>query len=112
MCECKVGPGKFEGEPALAYLLWADGFADESTDQVDWFRGPFQASDDARYAAEAYGSYCLPCIALAQEDSAYGASLYESDQGFVYLVTYPTALEYDAAFAEAEAADAENGEDY
>jgi hypothetical protein len=32
MCECKVA-GKFEGEPALGYLLWADGFADESTDQ-------------------------------------------------------------------------------
>lgn len=111
MCECKVGPGKFEGEPALAYLLCTGVFADESTDQIDWYRGPFLASDDARTAAGAYG-YCQGCIAAAQADTSYGASLYESDQGFVYLVTYPTALEYAAALAEAEEADAENGEDY
>jgi hypothetical protein len=110
MCECKIGPGKFQGEPALAYLLWADGFADESTDHVEWYRGPFLASGEARAAAEAYG-YCPACIAQAEADTSFGASLLESDQGFVYLVTYPTAVEFDAAMTEAETADAENGEE-
>jgi hypothetical protein len=113
MCDCKVGPGKFEGEPALAFILYYDGFPDEQTYAVDFFLGPFDSpSQEAVTAAQDYG-YCLSCVLKALSNRSYGASIWESDQGFVYLNTYGTAEKYAAAMADADADDAERDqEDY
>jgi hypothetical protein len=105
VCDCKVGPGKFEGEPALTYLAWQavlDGGGDESTgetgDLTDWLAGPFEWSEDYLATARDYG-YCEACIRDAQ---AAGIAVWESDQGFVYSALFDTAAEYEAALAEAQ----------
>jgi len=105
-CACKVGPGKFEGEPALAYLAYqhAEG-ADETTGVRDWFRRPFNfdAGDAAERAVD-YG-YCRECVDEALGDDSFGLSLVEDEQGFVWLDRYETAAEFDAALDAAEQAE-------
>lgn len=106
MCECRVGPGKFEGESALTFLAYQSmllGCCDETVGSVDFFKG-FDADADAIEAARAYG-YCEPCIAEALAERPYGMSIWESDQGFVYGTTYNTAKEYDKAVTQAMARD-------
>ena len=112
MCECKVGPGKFEGESALTFLAWQsmlmNGGGDTTTGDdgnvVEWFLSPFNfdADPEAVEAARDYG-YCEACIAEALADDSAGLSLWESSQGFVYGTTYATREEFDKALAEAEA---------
>jgi hypothetical protein len=120
ICTCKVGPGKFEGEPPLTFLAYhamLHGDVDSITDHDfghyvtvhDWFRRPFNfdADPDALVRATAYG-YCEPCLKAACEDEeSFGLELYEDDNGFVYLNRYATEVEYDAALGKAE--DQEDG---
>ena len=110
MCDCKVGPGKFEGESALTFLAWdstMEGSSDETTgsdgDFTDWLRGPgpFGFSEDSANAARRYG-YCESCIREALESTAAGIAVWESDQGFVSGREFATVEEFEASFAEAE----------
>ena len=109
-CGCQVGPGKFEGESALAYLAYLSalhGDADTSTYHgdtvVDWFRSPFNfdAEREAVFSCQAYG-FCEPCVKQALEDESFGLSLRQDNNGFVYLTRYATEKEYDEALAVAE----------
>jgi len=113
MCECKVGPGKFEGEDVVAFLAYQqmlNGCVDSTTGpesgETDWFRAPLNFDADAGVvdAALAYG-YCQECIE-SHNDIRGGVSLWESNQGFVYCTTYDTREEYDRALSEAETEDA------
>lgn len=119
MCKCKVGPGKFEGEPALAFLAWQSmllGCVDATTgdegNTVDWFRAPFNfdADHETVDAAKAYG-YCDECIAVALESDAAGLALREDSQGFVHCEEFATREEFDRALAEAVAADESEAEE-
>jgi hypothetical protein len=103
-CSCDVGPGKFEGEPAMTFLCFQralDGCADESpADGVDFYR--LKAEDrplfPAEYqdAAREYG-YCDRCIAETCASTAYGYATEETEQGFVNGAEYATKDEYDNA---------------
>jgi hypothetical protein len=112
MCDCKVGPGKFEGESALTFIGWQSalmGLADVATgvdETVDWFRAPFNFDADVETvkAARDYG-YCEDCIREALADDSAGLSLWESSAGFVYGTTYATRDEFDKALADAEQED-------
>jgi hypothetical protein len=105
-CACRVGPGKFEGEPALAFLAYqnAEG-ADATTGVRDWFRRPFDFDTDGAVARAVEYGYCRPCVDESLLDDSYGLSLVEDEQGFVWLDRYPTAGEFDAALAAAEQAE-------
>lgn len=116
MCECKVGPGKFEGERTLTFLAYQSsllGCADATTGAedtlIDWFRAPlnFDADQETVAAARAYG-YCEACIAEALASDVAGISIWERSDGFVYGTVYQTRDEFDAAIAEAEAEDETN----
>ena len=114
MCECKVGPGKFEGESALTFLAYQSmllGCSDMSIGTVDFFKGPLNFDADAEMvsAARAYG-YCESCIAEALAERPYGMSIGEDSQGFVWGATYDTAKEYDEAVARAEEDEADEAE--
>jgi len=107
---CTVGPGKFEGESALAYFAYLSGLhgdADTTTyaHEVpkDWFRRPFNFDAEAEHVvqAQSYG-YCSDCVKEALEDESFGLSLYEDSNGFVYLTRYATEAEYDKALGAAE----------
>lgn len=109
-CACKVGPGKFEGEPALTFMAHAvmlEGFSDATTgedgDTIDWFRAPlgFDADADLSHAARAHG-YCQECIEHYADDVNGGVAIWEDSNGFVYCKTFATVEEFDAALAEAE----------
>ena len=112
MCECKVGPGKFEGESALTFLAWQsmlNGGSDATTGgdegTTEWFRAPFGFGDpEAVKAALDYG-YCEACVREALESDAMGLSLWVGDTGFVYRNTYATATEFVKALDRAERAD-------
>lgn len=118
--DCKVGPGKFEGEGALAFMAYSGiGNGDFSTfDEYDreteWFRAPLNLdTDGADEAAKAYG-YCGACVSAASggfpEGIHGGVSLHEDDNGFVYLTRYKTREAFDKALGKAEAlADAQEG---
>ena len=113
MCECQVGPGKFEGESALTFLAYHAmtlGCSDETVGAVDFFKAPL---DFDPYAPEArdYG-YCEPCIAEALAERPYGMSIGEDSQGFVWGATYATTKAYDKAVARAEADEADEAGDY
>ena len=102
MCECKVGPGKFEGESALTFLAYHSmllGCSDETIDAVDFFKAPLDFDPYAPEARE-YG-YCEVCIAEALAERPYGMAISEDSQGFVWGVTYDTAEEYVAAISAA-----------
>jgi hypothetical protein len=106
MCECKVGPGKFESESALTFLAYQSmlmGGGDESIGAVEFFKGPldFDADAETVEAARDYG-YCEPCIAEALAERPYGMSISEDSQGFVWGTTYDSAKAYDAAVKIAE----------
>lgn len=103
MCNCHVGPGKFEGESALTFLAYQHiGNADETTGATDWFRRPFNFdTDGAVENALAYG-YCRQCVDEALADDSYGLSLVEDEQGFVWLTYYETSGDLDAALEAAE----------
>jgi hypothetical protein len=104
---CTVGPGKFEGESALTFLAYQamlQGGVDESIGHVDFFKGPFADFKDHAGEAGDYG-YCPECIDAALADDAYGISIIEDEQGFVWLESYGTAEEFDAALAAAERAE-------
>lgn len=118
MCDCKVGPGKFEGESALTFLAYQSGLlgcSDATTYDgdraVDWFRAPFNFDADHQTVneARAYG-YCEPCIEAALRDESKGLSLREDSQGFVYGTTFATAAAFDRALARAEADEEANEE--
>lgn len=113
MCECKVGPGKFEGEPASTFMAWEHtmlGSVDVSTGEggrtVDWLRAPLNLDADASVvkAALAYG-YCRACVDEAGQDVRGGMALWESDHGFVYARVFVTREEFDRALDRAQAAD-------
>lgn len=110
MCDCKVGPGKFEGEGALMALAYSSlmlGGSDATTGDcgslVDWFRRPFNFDADREnllFAREM--GYCETCIAEALKDEAYGLALSEDSNGFVYLESFETAEAFDKALGEAQ----------
>jgi len=111
-CTCKVGPGKFEGEPAMAYLAWESVLngGGESVGPYEFFKRPYGFDDpEAVQAALDYG-YCAACIADYDDDESYGLVVWESDQGFVYLATYATEKRYLKALDCAEAEEEEQGE--
>ncbi len=116
MCDCKVGPGKFEGEGVLTYLAWLEGCSDETTGDsergnlTDWTQRPFGWDEGEFAAARAYG-YCDACIREAQDSPTAGIALWESEQGFVYGTTYDTLDEYESALAEAQAEDEASAEE-
>jgi hypothetical protein len=97
-CGCRVGPGKFEGEPALTFLAFQHvGNEDASTGRTDWFRKPFNFdTGGAVEAALAYG-YCQPCINAALADDSYGLGITTDEQGFVWLDCWATQAEFDKA---------------
>ena len=113
MCDCKVGPGKFEGEGALTFLAWQsmlNGGGDTTTGDdgnvVEWFRAPFNFDADPEVVKAARGhGYCEACIAEALAEDSAGLSLWESSQGFVYGTTYVTREAFDRALDRAERAD-------
>jgi len=95
-CTCKVGPGKFEGEPPLTFLAWQsvlNGGSDESVGPYEFFRRPYGFdTPQAVQAALDYG-YCAACIA-GYDNGSYGLTIEEGEQGFVYLTTYATEKRY------------------
>lgn len=111
-CNCNVGPGKFEGEPALAALAYNSamlGGADVSTDDedgmtaADFFKAPlmFDADEETVKLARQAG-YCEECIAEALDSDAYGIGLFYSEQGFVHVEEYRSETDYLAAWLESE----------
>jgi hypothetical protein len=91
-CECKVGPGKYEGEGPETFLLHHDAdddyvsYGDGSWEAVAVL--PVQVSDEAVQAALDYG-YCAECIDAARKELAAtkGAYTYgEDSQGFAWSV--------------------------
>ncbi len=119
MCNCNVGPGKFEGEGAVAYMAWEQlmlGNTDASTggesNETNWFRAPLNFDADQSVVRDAleYG-YCNECIEGHADDIAGGVSLYEDGQGFVYCKTYATREEFDAALALAEQEDEQSADE-
>jgi len=112
MCECRVGPGKFEGESVLTFLSYHAmtlGCSDETVGAVDFFKAPL---DFDPYAPEArdYG-YCEACIVEALAERPYGMSICEDSQGFVWGATYDDVKAYDAAvkIAEEDESEVANG---
>ena len=110
ICDCKVGPGKFEGEPALKFLAWEltrnrDGDAITGYGVSVWLRAPLNLNDDPAVvrAAREYG-YCEKCVAEAGTDVEGGVEVHEHG-GFVYCDVYPTRESFDKALAEAEEED-------
>ncbi len=116
-CSCKVGPGKFEGEPALTFMAWEQAILGNSdittTDQyersVNWLRSPLNLDADASVvkAALDYG-YCAACIEAAGDDIAGGVAVWEDSIGFVYCRMFDTREEFDKALTKAEASQADD----
>ena len=113
MCECKIGPGKFEGESALTFMAWeqtmlgADATTDSEGSLIEWLRSPLNldADDSVVKAALAYG-YCRTCVDEAGQDIGGGVAVWEDSQGFVYSATFDTHEAFDSALTEAEQDDA------
>jgi hypothetical protein len=84
--EMVKGPGKFECEPAFApyyYEMWLAGNSDEDLYDGDALVSFFKVwPEDVEIFPE-----------LAD---VYGIALYESEQGFVYVIGHPTMDEYEA----------------
>lgn len=104
--ECKVGPGKFEGEGPLTFLAHQSlllGGSDCAAAGWDWFRAPlgFDAEPEMIKAARDYG-YCDACIKEAVETHVAGIAIWESDNGFVDGRTFGTKEAFDKALAAAE----------
>lgn len=124
-CSCKVGPGKFEGEPAVIFMAWQQamlGNSDVSTGGegldgplTDWLRSPLNLDADIEVvvAAVSYG-YCVECVDEAGKGIDGGVAVWEADNGFVFGCVFETRAEFDAALSEAEAADIScgQGEDF
>lgn len=109
-CSCNVGPGKFEGEDALAFLAWEWsmlGGSDATTFSrdmpTDWFRRPlnFDTDQEVLDRARAYG-YCDACLDEALASEAYGLAVWADGQGFVNCVTFETQEEFDKALGDEE----------
>lgn len=103
---CRVGPGKFEGEPALAALAYSaslNGSSDATTGEhpvVDWFRSPFNFDVDPTNVEFALATgYCTKCVQEALEADVYGLDIFEDSQGFIYLKQYDTREGFDNALA-------------
>lgn len=115
MCDCNIGPGKFEGEGVETYLAWMmvmGGGGDEITGgeygdgpTTDWIASPeFCTDKDAVADALAYG-YCQECIDFADSWRPAGMAVWETDQGFVGSRVFETQEAYDKALAECQDAD-------
>lgn len=113
MCDCKVGPGKFEGKPTIAFLAWERvvlGNIDDRTgcegETVDWLRSPLGLASDqsAVDAALAYG-YCRECVETAGEDVDGGVAVWEDLNGFVYARVFHSRATYDKALLATRAED-------
>lgn len=115
-CTCKVGPGKFEGEPAIAFLAheavlngWGDittGGDEGDGPLTDWLN-TFTQSDitaEMRQAARSYG-YCEECIDAAS--APHGLATWEDGQGFVGCEVFESDEAYTAKLKECEEADQE-----
>lgn len=119
-CSCEIGPGKFEGESALTYLLWqhvmtgggdyTTGGDEVGSPAVDWFRAPLAFDADAISSVLDIG-YCQECVKKAGKGVGGGAAVWEDSQGFVNSITYPTQEEFERALNQAEAADEEAAEE-
>lgn len=116
MCECKVGPGKFEGEPVETFIAHGWGPGDSSTGGInegdsveEWFAAPLTPSVDDKHQARAYG-YCDKCIENAFAGINGGIVVWENEQGFAYAETFKTKVAFEDALAMAESDDAESSE--
>lgn len=114
---CKPGPGKFEGESALAIMAYESanlGCADMSTKGCEWFRSPlqFDADEETQRACRDHG-ICAECIEKANDDARElaGCMIREDSQGFVYLTTFDSREAFDAAMAEAMEEEATDDDD-
>jgi len=108
-CKCKVGPGKFEGEPAHVFMAWEQamlGNADVTVGRYDFLRAPFNLDADRCVveAAREYG-YCEECTESTGDvlREAAGLVVWPDDVGFVYCRTFKTREAFDKAIEEAEA---------
>lgn len=114
-CTCKVGPGKFEGEPIATFLAWdivGNGFADEDIGRYAFVRLPLTPDVELRQMAMDYG-YCAACIDSVDATDAYGVVLWESEQGFVFGEWLNDEAEWNRAIATAEREDSEfDGDGY
>jgi len=119
MCNCDIGPGKFEGEGVETFLAWEmvmDGGGDDITGgeggdgpTTDWIESPRFGESLHVESAQLYG-YCDDCIMDAVRSRPAGVAVWESDQGFVSCRLFETKAEYDKALAECQEADVEAAE--
>lgn len=118
-CGCDIGPGKFEGEGAVSFMVWEQamlGNSDVSTEDeygrmVDWLRSPLNLGTDQEVVEAALGyGYCADCVESAGRDIGGGVAVWEDGQGFVYCTTFDTREEFDKALAEAEENQPEDSE--
>ena len=117
MCDCKVGPGKFEGEGAVTFMAWQQVMLgnsdcttyDDAEQPTDWLRSPLNLDADQSVVKDAlaYG-YCAPCVEAAGQDIGGGVAVWEDSQGFVYCETFDTREAFDKALSEAEQAEESN----
>ena len=108
MCECMVGPGKFEGEGALTALAYSSMLSggsdlteyepDETT--VEFFKAPFNFdADEENVSFAREQGLCDDCIREALDDESFGLALWEDSQGFVYVQTFDDESEWNDAIA-------------
>lgn len=108
-CTCKIGPGKFEGEPALTYMAWGQmgnsdiDTYDEHERPTSWLRSPLNLDADREVVegALAHG-YCQECVDEAGKEVGGGVAVWEDDQGFVYCKVFETREEFDKALTAAQ----------
>lgn len=102
---CKPGPGKFEGESALAVMAYESanlGCADDDFNGLSWFKAPlnFDADTECVDAAKREG-FCDACIADAIDHARElaGYLLHEDGNGFAYGTEFESADDYEAHYA-------------
>src|SRR5262245_45494034 len=105
-CTCKVGPGQFEGEPALVFMAHEQmcmGMSDDSIGRYDFFKAPFNFDADSEVvkAALAYG-YCQECVDGYDDKDAYGMVIWTRDDGFACGNVYYSEKKYNEAVEDAE----------
>lgn len=114
MCDCKVGPGKFEGESAETAMLWEwsmEGFGEIHGPEgctFDYFDGEVLVGSEDREAAVSAG-FCVECIDAATKRlrECKGAVVGQTEQGFIWSRIADTDDEHVKMLADIAADDAE-----
>jgi len=91
-CQCRLHPGKFEGEPPATLILYEQtmaGGADEECGAYALYRAPImpvpeEPIDNTLRSDLVSAGYCQKCIAdsIARLQGAAGAITHQSEQGF------------------------------